>query len=184
MEISDEQAVDKIMEGDRQVYSLLVNRHAPLVFHIVRRFVKWEDEAEELAQQIFVKTYERLNSFDGKSKFSTWLYVIGMNHCRDYAKNIRRKNKNFSEMESSELNNTLSHTATPDDEVERLEMRELLNEALKVITPDFAEAFLMKYRDGMSYKEMSEKLNVTVTALKQRVHRARGELREFMNTNM
>lgn len=57
---------------------------------IVRGFVDDEDQVEELAQQIFVKAYERLESYNGRSKFSTWLYALAKNHCRDYAKNIRR----------------------------------------------------------------------------------------------
>ncbi|MEX2363270.1 MAG: sigma-70 family RNA polymerase sigma factor, partial [Balneolaceae bacterium] len=83
-ENSDIQVVEDILAGKPNLYSSLINRYAPMVFHIVRRFVKNEDEAEELAQQIFVKTYERLETFDARSKFSSWLYVIGMNHCRDY----------------------------------------------------------------------------------------------------
>ncbi|MBD3615641.1 MAG: RNA polymerase sigma factor [Gracilimonas sp.] len=183
-EASDKQTVEEVLEGNRKAYSRLVNKHAPMVFHVVRRFIKTEDEVEELAQQIFVKTYERLETFDGKSKFSSWLYVISMNHCRDYVKNVRRKNKNFSEMESHELRDTLGHTVTPDHEMENKETNLILYEGLVSITPDYAEAFLMKYRDGLSYKEISEQLNVTVNALKQRVHRARAELREFMNTKM
>ncbi|HET8864204.1 MAG TPA: RNA polymerase sigma factor [Gracilimonas sp.] len=183
-ELSDKQCIDEVLAGNRKVYSQLVNKHAPMVFHIVRRFIKSEDEVEELAQQIFVKTYERLETFDGKSKFSSWLYVISMNHCRDYVKNIRRKNKNFSEMESHELRDTLGHAITPDHEMENKETNLILYEGLVSITPDYAEAFLMKYRDGLSYKEISEQLNVTVNALKQRVYRAKEELREFMNTKM
>ncbi|MEX0609015.1 MAG: RNA polymerase sigma factor [Balneolaceae bacterium] len=183
-ENSDIQVVEDILAGKPNLYSSLINRYAPMVFHIVRRFVKNEDEAEELAQQIFVKTYERLETFDARSKFSSWLYVIGMNHCRDYAKNIRRQNKNFSEMQSYELDDILSHTDAPDHEVESIEINAILSTALISITPDFAEAFLMKYRDGFTYKEMSEQLNVNVNALKQRVHRARGELRDFMNNKM
>lgn len=183
-EISDKQAVEEVLAGKRNAYSLLIDKHAPMVFHIVRRFLKNEDEIEELAQQIFVKTYERLETFDGRSKFSSWLYVISMNHCRDYVKNIRRKNKNFGEMESFQLEDLLGHSQTPDHEMETKETNYILHEALVTITPDFAEAFLMKYRDDLSYKEMSEQLSVTVNALKQRVHRARSELRAFMNTKM
>lgn len=184
LEISDKEIVADVLAGNQEAYSRLVNRNAPLVFHVVRKFVKDEDEVEELAQQIFVKTYERLNTFDGRSKFSSWLYVISMNHCRDYAKNVRRKNKNLSEMQNQELQNSLGHTESPDYEIEKKETNLILSEALVSITPEYAEAFLMKYRDGLSYKEMSEQLSANSNALKQRVHRARNELREFMNAKM
>lgn len=183
-ESSETKLVKEILAGDSNKYSLLIDKYAPMVFHIVRRFIKDEDEVEELAQQIFVKTYERLDSFDARSKFSSWLYVIGMNHCRDYAKNIRRQNKNFSEMQNYEVENILGHSNSPDNDLESKELNIILKEALVSITPDFAEAFLMKYQDGMSYKEMSEQLNVTANALKQRVHRARSELKEYMRTKI
>ncbi|MEX2477573.1 MAG: RNA polymerase sigma factor [Gracilimonas sp.] len=176
--------VKEILAGNRQRYSELIQNHAPMVFHVVRKFIKDESEIEELAQQIFVKAYEKLDKFDGRSKFSSWLYVISMNHCRDYVKNIRRQNKNFSQMENYELEHTLSHNDTPDEQAEENEMNAILSEALATVTPDYAEAFLLKYRDGLSYKEMEDMLDASVNALKQRVHRARLELKEFINSKI
>lgn len=178
------QLVQSIVADNYNKYSVLVDKYAPMIFHIVRRFIRDEDEVEEQAQQIFVKTYERLETFDGRSKFSTWLYIIGMNHCRDYAKNIRRHNKNFSDLQAFEIDEILSHTHSPADEAESNELNLILHNALQSITPDFAEAFLLKYRDGLSYKEMEELLEVNVNALKQRVHRARGELKDFINAHI
>ncbi len=75
------QLVRQILNGERDGYRTLVDRYAPMVFSVVNRFVDTEDDAEELAQEIFVKTYERLTTFEGGSKFSSWLYMIAMNHC-------------------------------------------------------------------------------------------------------
>lgn len=183
-EISDKKVVEEVLAGNRNAYSQLIDKHASLVFHVVFKFVKDIEEVEELAQQIFVKTYERLETYDGKSKFSSWLYVVSMNHCRDYVKNIRRKNKNFSDMENQELQDTLCHTHSPDSEMVEKETKYILYEALVTLKPDLSEAFLMKYRDGLTYKEISDQLNVTVNALKQRVHRARAELRSIMKSKM
>lgn len=176
----EKELIEEIVQGDREKYRILVDRYSAMVFHIVRGFVKDEDEAEELAQQIFVKTYEKLTSFDHKSKFSSWLYMIAKNHCRDYAKNIRRENKRFSEMEVHELEAQLPESEAADQQVEANEWSDLLQQALSHINQDYAEAFLMKYRDGMSYKAMSKRLDATVSALKVRVHRARKELKEFI----
>lgn len=184
IEDSENQIIDKIIAGERNRFSDLIDKYAPMVFHVVRKFVKDDELVEELAQQIFVKTYERLETFDRRSKFSSWLYVISMNHCRDYVKNIRRKNKNFSEMESHEVQSLTGHSISPEYEIETKETNILLYEALRNITPDYAEAFLMKYNDGLSYKEISKQLDVSVNALKQRVHRARAELREYMKHKM
>lgn len=180
---SEEELINKILSGERQQYKVLVKRYAPVVFHIVRRFVDDEDVVEELAQQIFVKTYERLESFDKRAKFSTWLFMIAKNHCRDYAKNVRRENKRFSELDSYELEQQMPKSESTDHDIQAKEWSLLLNEALNHINGDHAQAFLMKYRDGMTYQVMSERLDASVSALKVRVHRARKELKYFIKTN-
>lgn len=172
--------IRSILDGQRKLFRNLVDRYAPMVFHVVRKFEQDEDEVEELAQQIFVKAYERLDSFDMKSRFSTWLYALAGNHCRDYKKNIRRYNKRFSEMEQPDLESQLAESETPDQLLEQQQWQGLLNEALEKITDDYAQAFLLKYRDDMTYQAMSERLGVTVSALKLRVHRGRKELMEYM----
>jgi RNA polymerase sigma-70 factor, ECF subfamily len=166
-----------ITGGDGSGYRTLVERYSPMVFHIVRRFEKDEDEVNELAQQIFVKAYEKLHQFDMKSAFSTWLYRLAMNHCRDYAKNIRRSNRNFSEMEPDFVENSLSEEQTPYLRLEMKEWRSLLDAAIDKLSTDYAEPFLWKYRDGISYEVMSEQTGISVSALKVRVHRARKELK-------
>lgn len=180
--VDELELVDNVLKGQTQYYREIIDRYSPMVFHVVRGFIKDEDEVEELAQQIFVKTYEKLDSFDGKSKFSSWLYMIAKNHCRDYVKNIRRKNRRFSEMDSRELQlqADMINEETPDQNIIKDEWGQMLEKALGKINPENAEVFLMKYRDEMSYKAISKRLNVTVSALKVRVHRARKELKQVM----
>jgi len=177
------QLINRVLDGQKDHFRKLVDRYAPVVFHVVRGFVKDEDEVQELAQQIFVKTYERLESFNHQSKFSSWLYMIAKNHCRDYAKNIRRNNKRFSEMESFELESRMMQENSMEKELEIKEQNARLSLALKQLNPDYAEAFLMKYRDDMTYKAMASRLDESVSALKVRVHRARKELKEIMDQN-
>ena len=178
----EQQLVEDILEGDRDRYRTLVDRYAPMVFSVVNEFVNSENDAEELAQQIFVKTYERLSSFKGQSKFSSWLYMIAKNHCRDYAKNVRRKNKRLSDIDKNELDAQLENSDPPDREMERRQWIEVLKEGLNSINKDYAEAFLMKYDNDMTYKAMSKRLDVSVSALKVRVYRAKKELKTFFES--
>ena len=178
----EEQLVEDILEGDRDRYRTLVDRYAPMVFSVVNEFVDSETDSEELAQEIFVKTYERLSSFKGQSKFSSWLYMIAKNHCRDYAKNVRRKNKRLGDVESKELDKQLEYSDSPDLKMERKEWIEVLKEGLNTINQDYAEAFLMKYDNDMTYKAMSKRLDVSVSALKVRVYRAKKELKTFFES--
>ncbi|HKK46813.1 MAG TPA: sigma-70 family RNA polymerase sigma factor [Balneolaceae bacterium] len=174
------QLIRDIKEGNRDGYRILVDRYAPMIFKVVNRFVDHNDDAEELAQQIFVKTYERLSSFKGDSKFSSWLYMIAMNHCRDYARNVRRQNSRFSEMDDQKLDRHLENHDSPDHEIERQEWLELLQEGLDHIAEDYAEAFLLKYENNMTYKAMAKRLDASVSALKVRVYRAKKELKTFI----
>ncbi|HEX6982120.1 MAG TPA: sigma-70 family RNA polymerase sigma factor [Balneolaceae bacterium] len=175
--------VRDILNGKRDHYRVLVDRFAPMVFHIVNGFVDKEDDARELAQEIFVKTYERLPSFNEKSRFSSWLYMIAKNHCRDYAKNIRRKNKSFSEISKYDLEQQMEYQKAPDHNMETNEWIMIMREGLNKITSDYAEAFLMKYESGMTYKAMSSRLGVSESALKVRVYRAKKELKVFIEKN-
>ena len=172
--------INRILSGDSNAYRKLVERYSPMVFHVVRSFEKDDDEAEELAQQIFVKTYEKLGKYNSNSKFSSWLYSLALNHCRDYSKNIRRENKRFSELEPGFIEMQQSNEQTPYLKLEMKEWKELLRKALRKLSKDYAEPFLMKYRDGMTYESMSEETGVSVSALKVRVHRARKELRNLI----
>ncbi|MBN2733028.1 MAG: RNA polymerase sigma factor [Balneolaceae bacterium] len=180
---SEKELIGKIVSGERHRYKVLVERYSPMVFHIIRRFVDDEDDVEELAQQVFVKTFEKLESFDTRSKFSTWLFMIAKNHCRDYVKNIRRQNKRFSEMDSYELEQQMPKSESTDHDIQADEWSFLIKEALNHINEDYAKVFLMKYRDGMTYKVMSERLDASVSALKVRVHRARKALKHFIEQN-
>ena len=173
-----------ILDGKHDRYRTLVDRYSPMVFHIVRRFEKDDEDIEELSQEIFVKAYEKLESFNMKSKFSSWLYTLAYNHCMDYAKNIRRSNSRFSEMEPDFVENRMAATNTPYEELEMSEWKELLKQALSNLADDYAEPFLLKYRDGLSYKVMSERTGVGVSALKVRVHRARKELKTLIEKQL
>lgn len=177
------QIVEAVLNGHKDRYRELVDRHAPLVFDIVNRFVDQRDEAEELAQEIFVKTYERLSSFNKQSKFSSWLYSIAYNHCRDYAKNIRRRHISFSQLREYDSGQRLNSHSSPETDMEKAEWSTLLKQGLSEINSDYAEAFLMKYEAGMTYKAMSQRLNASKGALKVRVFRAKKELKAFIEQN-
>lgn len=177
--ISDNQIIEQIKNGNQQKYSLLVDRYSAMVFGIAKQYVSDQSTVEELAQEIFVKVYERISDFSFESRFSTWLYSVARNHCRDYAKNIRRKNMSLNQMED-EYEQQAGSTESPEEDFLRDEWCRILEEGLETITPEYAEAFLMKYRAGMPYGAMAEQLGASKTALRQRVFRAKKELKRFI----
>jgi len=180
MDTDEFRIIEEILNGKGNKYKILIDRYSPMVFHIVYGFEKDREEANELAQQIFVKIYEKLGSYNGKAKFSSWLYSLAINHCRDYAKNIRRNNSRFSELEQGFIENQLHGDADPHETMETRETGNMLYKAIDKLTEEYAMPLLMKYRDGLSYEVMSERLDVSVSALKVRVHRARKELKSLI----
>lgn len=130
-----------------------------------------------MVQEIFVKAYTKLDTFEERAKFSTWVYSLSLNYCRDYAKNIRRKNSRFSELGESYIDAYISDELQPDESMVQQETEGVLYRAIEKLSPEQSEPLLMKYRDGMSYKAISEQTGVSESALKVRVHRARVELK-------
>lgn len=173
--------IDQILEGNRDAYRTLVDRYSPMIFQLVRRICREEEEVTNLAQEIFVRAWEKLESFQRKSAFSTWLYALARNICLDYAKNIRRKNVRMGDMEPHEQSILLQESRSPEKNLLDREELQLLREAVKRLSPEYAEPLLMKYRDGYSYEVISERLDVSVSALKVRVHRARKEVKAWLN---
>lgn len=178
---SDYEIVSEILKGDRDLYRVLIERYSPMIFHLVRSFESNEEEVKGMVQDIFVKAYTKINTFEERSKFSTWIYALALNYCRDYAKNIRRKNSRFSELGETFVDSQRSDELPPDELVEVKQRDSALFREIEKLPVEQSEPLLMKYRDGMSYKAISEKTGLSVSALKVRVHRARQELKKRMD---
>jgi|SRR6056297_640942 len=175
---SDLDIITEILSGKRDLYKGLIDSCSPMVFHLVRSFEKNEEEVKGMVQDIFIKAYTKLDTFEERSKFSTWIYSLALNYCRDYAKNIRRKNSRFSELGESFIEREMSDDPRPDEAIQQRQRNSTLLRAIEKLPPDQSEPLLMKYRDGMSYKTISEQTGITESALKVRVHRARKTLKE------
>ena len=123
------------------------------------------DVAEDILQVSFIKAYQHLAEVRGR--FDAWVFRIVANGCKDWLKNIRRSHLSYDEDDQP------STYATPDEELDRTELRSDLDRALGVLPASLREAFVMKHVEGRSYEEMADLLGTTVGALKMRVHRAR-----------
>lgn len=177
---SDGSYVQRVQAGDRRAFRVLIERYEGMVFDLAHRYADLSEDAEDLAQDIFLKAYDRLGDLRNPERFASWLYGIALNHCRDYAKNVRRDTYAFSHSDQD----ATRILAGPDDRQDlRLEAKEdgrYLWAALDDLSPTYSIPFLLKYRDGLTYKAMSKRMDVSVSALKVRVHRARKKLRRLI----
>ncbi len=179
-DMSDFKLISRILDGQKELYRVLMERHAAMVFHVVQKYETDHDRISEMAHEIFLKAYEQLNSFRNRSAFSSWLYRLSQNHCIDHSRRKKIRNTLFTELPDDHALALQTREPNPDNEIESDEQSKHLREALNKISKNNAIPLLMKYRDGMSYEAISKALNVPEGALKVRVHRARKELKLLM----
>ena len=176
----DSQLVLRIRNGEVGLYRVLVERYSPMIFRLTRRFAVQPSDAEDLAQDVFLKAFNSLSRFERGTDFRSWLFTLGANLCRDYARNVRRKVYPMSMVNEHAYREALSETPAQDREIELADRASALKWALDQLPPEYATVFLMKYQEGMQYKEMAAITTDSVSALKVRVHRARLELQRLL----
>ncbi|MFW6206391.1 MAG: RNA polymerase sigma factor [Gemmatimonadota bacterium] len=168
---SDEALVRRVLEGHSDDYGLLVWRYQERLHRFALGMVGDPDAAADLVQDAFVRAYRKLDSCTDPSGFHAWLFQIVRNRCRDFLKDLRRSHEALED--HPEL---VSPRPGPASRVERGEVRRALEDALAVLPASQREAFLLKHLDDHTYREISEMLNVSMSAAKMRVHRARDML--------
>lgn len=177
---SDGAYARRVQDGDKNAFQVLIERYEGMVFDLTHQYADQPEDAEDLAQDVFLKAYRRIEDLRNPDRFASWLYGIALNHCRDYAKNVRRETYAFSHTDEQNPDSVVTETESQDERLITEEYGDQLWEALEELSSTYATPFLMKYRDGLTYKAMSKRLDVSVSALKVRVHRARKKLRNLL----
>ncbi len=179
--LSDKEIIDKVLAGDQQAYAELVTRYQHYVFTLALRFTNNREDAEELSQDIFVKTYRALADFKGASKFSTWLYTIVNTTCISFLRKKRIKTKSFEEEGSIEIADTI-HGDTNASLAEQKSKITMVNNAIRLLGADDATIITLFYKSEQSLEEIAQILHIEVNAVKVRLYRARTRLKEKMQT--
>jgi RNA polymerase sigma-70 factor, ECF subfamily len=169
---ADQLIITSVLAGNRDAFSALIHRYSDPLYRHALGMTGSPDVAEDILQQSFIKAYNHLAEVRGR--FDAWLFRIVANGCKDWLKNIRRTHVSYDEDDQP------SAYATPDEDLDRSELRDDLDRALLSLAPSLREAFVMKHVEGRSYEEMADLLGTTVGALKMRVHRAREALQALL----
>lgn len=174
--LSDEELVEEIVHSQNsRLVEVLYERYADKVYRRCISFVKEASIAEDLTHDIFIKVYLNLGRFKQKSKFSTWLYSITYNFCVDY---VRKKQKdNVVDMEDKEGEIAGRDIDTADD-LDHIAL-DRLTELLEQLKPEDKLILLMKYRDDMSIKDIQTAFDISESAVKMRVKRAKEKLKSL-----
>jgi len=169
---ADQAVIDRVLAGDRNAFGILIERYSDPLYRHAYGMTGSADVAEDILQVSFIKAYHHLGEVRGR--FDAWVFRIVANGCKDWLKNIRRTHLSYEEDDQP------SGLETPEEELDRGEMRRDLDGALSSLPSSLREAFVMKHVEGRSYEEMAELLDATVGALKMRVHRAREALQKLL----
>ncbi|MEJ7695007.1 sigma-70 family RNA polymerase sigma factor [Daejeonella sp.] len=173
---SDNELIGKVLAGDKTAYATLVARHQRFVFTLAFRFTKNREDAEEIAQDCFIKAYRFLNNFKQKSKFSTWLYSIVFTTAMTFLRKKRLDINLIDDNEDSEFLNIASEQGT--DELEHKSKMAYVNIAISQLLPDDATIITLFYQAEQSLEEIGIQLNMETNTVKVKLHRARLRLKD------
>jgi RNA polymerase sigma-70 factor (ECF subfamily) len=176
---SDNEILSRVLQGDQQAYAEIVKRYQAFVFTIALRYTPNREDAEEIAQDCFVKAFRSLSDFRGESKFSTWLYTIVTTTCLTF---LRKK-----KLETSSLDNEKVFEAADSldsgfraNQIEQKSRVTMVNRAIALLSTDDAQILTLFYKGEQSLEEIAQVLAIEANTVKVRLHRARQRLKEKM----
>ena len=177
VEQSDLELVKRAQRGERGAFDLLVLRYQHKVVKLVARLLRDPTEAEDVAQEAFVKAYRALASFRGDSAFYTWLYRIAVNTARNAMASRQRRPLDYeadlSESEQSAVASRMSHSDTPEATALSDEIHATVNRAVAELPEDLRTAIILREIEGLSYEEIAAAMDCPVGTVRSRIFRAR-----------
>ena len=175
----DEEIIKRILKGDQSAFAPLVERYQNYVFTLVLRFIENREDAEEIAQDVFVKAYRSLADFRGDAKFSTWLFTITRTTCLSFL----RKKKLDTQSLDNERTGLQAENQESDfkaDLVEQKSRHAMLNKAITMLSPDDAQVLNLFYKGEQTLEEIGKIMRLDPNTVKVKLHRARHRLKEKM----
>src|SRR6476646_8229313 len=175
----DSDIINKVVKGDQNAYAILVERYQNYVFTIVLRYVKSREDAEEVAQDVFIKAYRSLAAFKGDSKFSTWLYTVTTTTCITF---LRKKKLEVHSLDNERVFEVADSvdSGMSANQIEQKSRVNMVNEAIKMLSPDDAQVITLFYKGEQTLEEIAQIVGKEPNAVKVQLHRARGRLKEKM----
>lgn len=176
-ETGDQVLVQRVQRGDRRAFDLLVLRYQQRVVKLVMRYVHDPVEAEDVAQEVFIKAYRALPKFRGDSAFFTWLYRIAINTAKNYVVALQRRpvEYNFDPQapEQQEINARLRDEESPEGIALRDELQETVERAMASLPEELRTAIMLRELDGLSYEQIAQAMDCPVGTVRSRIFRAR-----------
>ncbi len=171
--------LERAMEGDKEAFGNIIEAYQGPVFNLAYRMLNNANEAEEAAQEAFIRAYTRLDSYNPEHKFSTWLLSITSNYCIDIIRKRRAILLSIDEPLAPHPALMSEKSAGPESQLMQNEEQILVQSLLEKLEPDYRQAVVLRYWYDLSYEEIADMMSTTVSAIKSRLFRARRQLAEL-----
>jgi len=178
--------IKEVLKGDQNAFAEIVELFQDKLFRVCFRMLGNRHEAEDIAQEAFVRAYINIHTFDTKRKFSTWIYRIATNLCID---RIRKKKPDYfldAEVAGTEGLNMYSQIASteelPEEEVLKMEMQDRVQYEISRLPDKYRAVIVLKYMEDLPLQEISDILEMPLGTVKTRIHRGREALRKQLST--
>ncbi len=173
---SIDQLIERCLQGDQAAWERIVRQYWRKVFNVAYKFVGKHDEAEDLTQDIFLKLFKSLDTFDRRANFQTWLISVSRNLCIDHYRSVRKERETIDrDVDAGDLSPASADTG-PYAALEHSDRRALLRQALDELAPTLRSAVMLRDIHELSYQEIAERLGLPEGTVKSRINRGRLEL--------
>jgi RNA polymerase sigma-70 factor (ECF subfamily) len=189
IEDNEAEFVARLVARDETAFNLLVVTYERRVFALVFRMLGRREEAEDLAQEVFVQVFKAIEQFRGDSKLSTWIYRIAVNLCKNRTKYLSRRHASDEDDVDAMADRaplsaakgvSVGDISRPDELVEGMQLEVIVKRAIESIEPEFREVLILRDVEDMSYEEIAQVTGLADGTVKSRIHRARAQLRALV----
>jgi RNA polymerase sigma-70 factor (ECF subfamily) len=181
----DQLLVERVQKGDKRAFDLLIQKYQHRIISLETRYVSDSAEAQDVAQEAFIKAYRAIGRFRGDSAFYTWLYRIAINTAKNWivARNRRPPSSDIDAADAEQygMSSKLKETSTPENELLREEIERTVYDTIAGLPEDLRTAIMLREMDGMSYEEIAVTMECPIGTVRSRIFRAREAIDEKLN---
>jgi RNA polymerase sigma-70 factor (ECF subfamily) len=174
--VATDRLIEQCLHGDQAAWEQIVRQHWRKVYNVAYQFVGSHEQAEDLAQEIFLKIFRSLDTFDRRANFQTWLISVSRNLCIDHYRSVRKERQTIDRDVAAEDLAPVSATMSPLAALENRDLAALLRQALQTLPQSLRTAVLLRDIQELSYLEIAERLRLPEGTVKSRINRGRKEL--------
>jgi len=184
LDATDEILVSRCQGGEKKAFELLIQKYQRRIFHLIYRITQDSDVVEPLAQEVFLKAYRSISSFQGNSQFYTWLYRIAVNTCLSHVKRNSLEdpyeNPHDIRPENQHPDARMAPPDNPEQQVIRKEFYQHLTSCLDQLPEELHTTIVMREFMGLNYEEIADVMDIPLGTVRSRIYRARAHLKELL----